>query len=55
MLVLIGKLSCGMNMSEKTCSTHRSEASVKTRDRHRTTYMIEGRQISYNMFKFLHA
>ena len=32
MLVLVGKLSCGMNMSEKTCSSHRSEESVKTRD-----------------------
>ena len=32
MLVLVGRLSCGMNMSEKICSSHRSEESVKIRD-----------------------
>ncbi|KAK2191544.1 hypothetical protein NP493_52g05007 [Ridgeia piscesae] len=55
MLMLLGKLSCGINLSEKTCGTHRSQASLKMRERHRTTYMVEGRHICVNTFKFLHA
>ncbi|KAI0229467.1 hypothetical protein LSAT2_020110 [Lamellibrachia satsuma] len=54
MLVLLGKLSCGINLLEKTCRSHRSQDSLKIRKRHRTTYMIEGRHICVNTFKFLH-
>ena len=54
MLVIIGKLSCGINLSEKTCSSHRSEALQKQRVRPRSTYMVESRRICVKTFKFLH-
>ena len=55
MLVLLGKLSCGIDLSEKTCSSHRTEASRKVRERPRTTYTVESRHVCVNTLKFLHA
>ena len=55
MPVLLGKLSCGINLSEKICSSHRIERSRKVRELPRATYTIESRHVCVNTFKFLHA
>ena len=51
MLVLLGKVSCGVNMSEMTC--RKKKASQKTREHQRTTYWLEGHQLCRETFKFL--
>ena len=53
MLILLGKISCSMNMSEMTCSSKRAEQ--KKRERHRGTYWLEGNQLCRDTFRFLHG
>ena len=45
MLVLLGKLSCSINLSEKICSSHRIEGSRKVRELPRATYTIESPRV----------
>ena len=49
MLVLLGKISCTINMSEMTCPSRRAEQ--KNRERHRTNYWLEGEQICPQLAK----
>ncbi|KAI0220540.1 hypothetical protein LSAT2_027955 [Lamellibrachia satsuma] len=52
MLVLLGKISCGINLSEMTCSSHQAQ---KKRVCSRANYMVESHHILYvSIFKFLH-
>jgi hypothetical protein len=53
MLVLLGKISSSINMSETTCSSRRAEQ--KVRERLRTNYWLEGHQICRDTFKFVHG
>src|SRR6218665_1286319 len=55
MLILLGKLSCTINLSPKTCRSKQAIGSQKERDHQRTTYLIEGNTVSRKAFKFLHA
>jgi len=50
MLVLLGKISCTINMSEMTCSSRRAEQ--KNRERQRTNYWLEGEQICRDTLNF---
>src|SRR6218665_1194878 len=53
-LILLGKISCTINMSPMTCNSKR--AGVQTeRTRQRTAYMMESHVICRETFKFLHA
>lgn len=51
MLVLLGMVSCTMNRSDMTC---RSRQPVQTARVHqKTSYLVEGKQICRQTFKFL--
>jgi len=55
MLILLGKLSCTINVSPMTCSTRQAPGSEKVRERVRTAYMIEGKSVCRETFMYLHA
>jgi len=53
MLVLLGKISCSINLSEMTKCT--KKAGQKSREHQRTYYWLEGLQLCRETFKFLHG
>jgi len=53
MLVLLGKISCTINMSEMTSRSKRFDQ--KTRDHQRTGYWLEGHELCRETFKFIHG
>src|SRR6218665_425505 len=55
MLILLGKLSCTINVSPMTCSTRQAPGSEKGRERVRTAYMIVGKSVCRETFMYLHA
>ena len=54
MLVLLGKISCTVNLSLHTCRSKKTAADNKEREHQRTTYMIEGNIVCRDTFKFLY-
>ena len=55
MLVLLGKISCTINLSSITRRTKKGADSNTERQRPRTSYMVEGHAVCRDTFKFLHA
>ena len=53
-LILLGKISCTINMSPMTCNSKRAGVQME-RTRQRTAYMMESHVICRETFKFLHA
>ena len=53
MLVLLGKLSIMLDLSERLGG--RGQTAGKLRERQRAKYCIDGRQLCRDTFKFVHA
>ncbi|ELU09153.1 hypothetical protein CAPTEDRAFT_228820 [Capitella teleta] len=53
MLVLLGKISCGINLSDTTSRSRKK--GQQERQHQRTNYWMEGRSVCRDTFKFLHA
>ncbi len=53
MLVLLGKLSTVLDLSERI--TGRGETAGKLRERQRAKYFVDGMQLGRDTFKFVHA
>ncbi|XP_064646608.1 uncharacterized protein LOC135499652 [Lineus longissimus] len=54
MLVLLGKLSCGINSSEMTAKSRRKEQTPWKLNQ-KTTFWLEGQRICRDTFMFLHV
>ena len=52
MLILLGKISTTINMTEMT---HRSRQPTTVREHQKSGYMVEGKHVCRATFKFLHA
>ncbi len=52
MLVLLGMISCHINVSELTCSAKKVSSQ---REHQKTGYFVEGKQICRATFRFMHA